>query len=70
MTEAETKVEVPNEETPTIQETITEECTEVTEEIITETEEDTVECIDEGEPKQRNPKLLPIGDGFGFLLFI
>ena len=22
-----------------------------------------------GEPKERNPKLLPIGDGFGFLLF-
>ena len=23
----------------------------------------------QGEPKERNPKLLPIGDGFGFLLF-
>ena len=22
-----------------------------------------------GETKERNPKLLPIGDGFGFLLF-
>lgn len=22
-----------------------------------------------GEPNKRNPKLLPIGDGFGFLLF-
>ena len=22
-----------------------------------------------GEPKERNPKLLPVGDGFGFLLF-
>ena len=25
--------------------------------------------VGQGEPKERNPKLLPIGDGFGFLLF-
>ena len=25
--------------------------------------------VQQGEPKERNPKLLPIGDGFGFLLF-
>ena len=24
--------------------------------------------VQQGEPKERNPKLLPIGDGFGFLV--
>ncbi|MBR4063372.1 MAG: hypothetical protein IKK01_09930 [Clostridia bacterium] len=40
---------MPNEEVPTVQETVTEECAEVIEETITETEDDTVECIDEGD---------------------
>ena len=48
VTEVETKVEVPKEEAPTVQETVTEECTEVIEETITETE-NIVECIDEGD---------------------
>ena len=48
VTEAETKVEVPKEEAPVVQETVTEECTEVIEENITETE-NIVECIDEGD---------------------
>lgn len=48
--EVETKVEVPKEEAPTVQETGTEECTEVIEETITETE-NIVECIDEGDQK-------------------
>lgn len=47
--EAETATEGKKDESPIVQETVTEDCTELMEEIITETEEDTVECIDEGD---------------------
>ena len=48
VTEVATTAEAPNEETPTIQETITEECTKVSDETFTVTEEAAVKCIDEG----------------------